>query len=398
MVRWRAIGWLWAATLLTRQTQAALESEEVEMMVNLSVAVDWMTFHSFDPALEILSGTLGIQMVWNETETAPLTEDMRDMVEVYNFATGSPGRVKSVIIEYYNGLRDATYLLVGNFKQHINGVCYPFDKYDVKFKLGIRPPLNKMVQLGLHCLTEEPKCHAFNSQDQAVVGARYSDAMINHVVKTKRPPEEGGADQVGFDWHDLVCVLDKNRYDIECTMVGERIWLRQVKQDMLPGIIMMIVGFAAFKLPVALTMPRVAVTMIALLTFVSKGIHVLKLVPPRGISWVEEFYLLGMFVMLLNMVGHIAAFQSQAQSKIVDSMSSTMLFWLMLLWLFVSLLVRRCEPLLTGVFETIMTSICAVMVVATIAYMILRYRRSRATDKKNESADADPGVAAVGPL
>ena len=78
-----------------------------------------------------------------------------------------------------------------------------------------------------------------------------------------------------------------------------------------PGVLMIVISFGSFLIPVNLPMPRVATTMIALLAFMYLYRGVLSQVPATGTSWLEEFYFVGIGFMMLNVFGHIASFRLQ---------------------------------------------------------------------------------------
>merc|ERR1712072_969617 len=92
-------------------------------------------------------------------------------------------------------------------------------------------------------------------------------------------------------------------------MEGTREWEKPYKMHIAPGIYLVVLGYASFYIPPRMAMPRVATTMIALLSFLNKMTAVLSQLPPTGTSIVQLFYETGGFCLFLNMLGHILVFR-----------------------------------------------------------------------------------------
>ncbi|CAE8598866.1 unnamed protein product, partial [Polarella glacialis] len=83
-----------------------------------------------------------------------------------------------------------------------------------------------------------------------------------------------------------------------------------------PSVIYSGMGFLSFYMPVEMSMPRVATTMLALLSLSSLRVQLVNSIPSSGpMSFMEEYLLLSIFMMYLNLLGHVVSFYYMKQKR-----------------------------------------------------------------------------------
>ncbi|CAE8625473.1 unnamed protein product [Polarella glacialis] len=148
---------------------------------------------------------------------------------------------------------------------------------------------------------------------------------------------------------------------------------------MVPSIIYSAMGFASFYMPVEMSMPRVATTMLALLSLSSLRVQLTNSIPSSGaMSFMEEYFLLSIFAMYFNLVGHIVSFYFQKLKRpdlahFVDNFSRTVCLSIFLIVLACRLYVRDC-PNMPQEQASLFVSASVICLVASTLYSIHRYR------------------------
>ena len=149
--------------------------------------------------------------------------------------------------------------------------CYPFDRKTVHFQIGIQKPGAIFYKLVLGC-----------------VGKGSYPIRVDNDGAVRECSWHIGASYVGFEWDNFTCNL-RNDATLNCEMTGTRAWSALLKTYIWPSIVYGLMGFEAFALGVKHAMPRVATTMLALLSLTSLRNQVIALVPASGAtSWMEE--------------------------------------------------------------------------------------------------------------
>merc|ERR1712224_888367 len=92
-------------------------------------------------------------------------------------------------------------------------------------------------------------------------------------------------------------------------MRGDRVYTKILTTFLLPCICVSMMSFLSFSMDVKKTMPRIATTMIAMLTQINLRLSIASMLPTTGtLSWLEFTLLSGVFFMMLNLIGHIICF------------------------------------------------------------------------------------------
>lgn len=338
----------------------------------LFVRPHWELYTNFDDGSGFIGGILQVAFNWNAS--LPIT-DPRDLVTIDNFAGGSSGYVSSEVISLPDGETVASTKFVGDFKEHLEALCYPFDVQEMVFKFQMSPPGASMMQFGLNCNMDDVAYDANgNEVEQDEVNHR-NNSHIKKCVAPEPPPDETA---VGFHWKSFECHL-VSQTALECTMLGVRQYPKLMKSQAFPAVAFTAMGFASFRFPHKLAMPRVATVMLALLSSVNKLNQVLKQVPSTGgIAWIEEVYLIAQSMMLINLLVHVfvlrKAEQGNAQvAHIVDFLMFGVGIAVFMLVASTALHVRECTaenqvPAHVSVLLVIGSAIWTVVVGATIVY------------------------------
>jgi len=138
-------------------------------------------------------------------------------------------------------------------------------------------------------------------------------------------------------------------------------------------------GFLAFGLDVKMAMPRIAITMLALVSLTNLRNQVLTLVPSSGDpSWMEEYFLIAVTFMFLNLVGHTTSFYLESLGKIqMQKMANKVNLWGMLsifcLVISARLHVRQCE-LVSKVESGASVAATSITVVVVFGFLAWYYR------------------------
>lgn len=350
----------------------------------MNVAIAWVSFRKFDLQSSSLEGSLQVEYSWIHPIFDYVIEgDVRDVAVVTNFATGLPGRVKAAGIEWHDDdipvehLHMASTFFVGDFTQTVDGTCYPFDTQTVKIELAIPAPFSERIRLALSCGEAfGSTCSGFTASGEEVSRDYARTSLFSrkeYLVRRTRQSNNRGRSAVGYTWSDLTCVEDSSR--ISCTMVAKREPTKSVLGQILPGIVMMVIGLVSFLIPVELAMPRVTTTMIALLTFVGQGAMVTADLARHGWSVVESFYLGGVMLILFYMIGHILSFHFDHISNLIGDLAMTMTSLLFVFLLTLDVHSKGCTQIPATV-TTFMFVAEAVMLFVSTTYSFFRHRAS----------------------
>lgn len=286
----------------------------------MDVALHWDEFGGYTNN-GLLFGTLMMYIQWNATELGESEQqvlrsltghDLRTIPIVKNFMSGSSGQVElgDVLPGVQPGSLQGLYKYVGSFKQSADGTCYPWERKQMEFEVYIPIPTSQYLAFELFCYPNS-NCEAFNSDGERCPAACTPETNSYKTVRTEST-QWVDVESVGFVWGagSTQFTCEKIMWNlIKCTLTGDRLLGKLLASELLPGALLFVIGFLSFRIPKEMAMPRVATSMIALMTFVGKGTAVISRAPPVRQSWLEFFYVVGTFAMFQNMIGHIAMFR-----------------------------------------------------------------------------------------
>lgn len=241
--------------------------------------------------------------------------------------------------------------------------------------------MSKSRSLALFCNQDSSKCESFDAQGVVLDGEESAVRIIDAT--------NGGEVSKRFLWSAFECQVISSSL-VTCTMKAQRDDIKGFLVQMLPGALMLITGFAAFLMPDSFAMPRVGTTMIALMTFVTKGSSVFAEMPTIDVSFLEFFYLAGTGTMLLNMIGHVLVLAYPRLSEITDFFALQVTLWAFFVVLAAFLHSKGCERL---PYEETLT----ILIIAIVAFVValalgiwkIFLLRRQASQKKCDEED-DP--------
>ncbi|CAE8673773.1 unnamed protein product [Polarella glacialis] len=340
---------------------------------HLFVTPIWQAFLGFNDARKMVEGKLAISMLYNE-DTEAMVSDVRNLVQVVNYASGSSGQTNIGAVTLHatgdnETHKSTTTIYSGNFLQNgFDMTCYPFDEKIVTFEMKLVPPGDIIFELDLSCTTGSESEQSFDP----VLKVNFTSQCTTPINHTR----------VGFYWSAFQCKTMRAQGSTEsivCEIKGERDTLALFKLYMVPSIIYSAMGFASFYMPVEMSMPRVATTMLALLSLSSLRVQLTNSIPSSGaMSFMEEYFLLSIFAMYFNLVGHIVSFYFQKLKRpdlahFVDNFSRTVCLSIFLIVLACRLYVRDC-PNMPQEQASLFVSASVICLVASTLYSIHRYR------------------------
>eukprot|EP00930_Biecheleria_cincta_P013235 TRINITY_DN11909_c1_g2_i1.p1 TRINITY_DN11909_c1_g2~~TRINITY_DN11909_c1_g2_i1.p1 ORF type:complete len:644 (+),score=60.38 TRINITY_DN11909_c1_g2_i1:60-1991(+) len=321
----------------TKQADACRCSTRPEIGSRFPVYLDlsWKIFSSWNDGKGSITGTMlanakyfcGQVICLLEDETVHLT----DFLNVENFMGGQPGRLSAGKMGGPTDSISEGLLIVGEFTQDLDGRCMPFDRQIVTFNLTMHEPFGFFVRLRLCCNRND--CTLYDSRDEkfrstgpppvhAVGDGRNSTGSYSKITKLVDTRHQGKT-AVGFQWSEMTCRLEPAEGEgsdkILCKMIGTRDAGRMLLQEIAPGIVMSFVVLSSFCIPVGMSMPRIAITMISLMTFVAKATSALSSLPSTGSSFIAEFYSIGLLFMFVSLLGHTFSFVHTSWHALVDS-------------------------------------------------------------------------------
>ncbi|CAJ1354715.1 unnamed protein product [Effrenium voratum] len=334
--------------------------------IALTVLPAWDLFLGFDDARKVIQGRLTVISMYPSSATRFVNQP-RAIIDVENFGQGDKremGVISVVNPETGDDAESASTVYVGDFSQAANDFemsCYPFDMKRVGLSISIQKPGNLIFSIMLGCPHGDSESQTINGETV--------------ITKCTVPVQ---ASYVGFDWKDFVCErLDDEL--IRCTMEGVRQWAPLFNSYMWPSLMFSAMGFMAFTLDVKMSMPRVATTMLALVSVTNLRNRLLNLLPSAGdISWMEEYFLVGMTFMLLNLAGHAVSFYLDSiGQKDLQRLVNKVNLWGMLsiMWLIIicRLHVRQCE-LVDATATAILVALSSLLVAVVFLVIGWHYR------------------------
>lgn len=344
-------------------------NETLNGSIPLTIVPSWDMFLGFSDKKKYIKGRMSIATIYPE-EAAAFVTNPENMVDVLNFGSGSgdinvmsslklwdprSGKTATTVSKTY----------VGEFSQSAfpyDLSCYPFDMKTVHFHIGLQKPCGIFYKLNLGCAGE---------------GARQVRTWEDGSVRTCAWPVNRS--YVGFDWEEFRCDLHNNA-TLYCEMTGTRQWNTLLQTYIWPSAVYGMMGFQAFALGVKLAMPRVATTMLALLSLTSLRNQVIALLPGSGsTSWMEEYFLIAISFMFLNLVGHAASFHLDAigrhhTQKMVNKFNLWAMLCFFILVVTARLHVRNCPVIEPAV--TLTMTLLMVFVTLSVIIFLVWYHRS----------------------
>jgi len=344
-------------------------AEELNESIPLSVFPSWDLFLGFNDRQKTVQGKLTL-MIMYDTIAYRYVQNPRDIIYMDNFATGDlyPGGIISVVNSATGREAHSTSsIYVGDFSQAyeiFDHLCYPFDSKTVYFHVTVQKPGNYVFDLNLLC----PESMVL--EEEVLDGQRV-------VTCTSLDP---AGNYVGFDWDKFRCEL-KAGQRITCSMTGIRQWDHIAKGYLWPSFTFSAMGFISFLFSVKLAMPRVATTMLALISLTNFRNALMAHLPSSGnTSWIEEYFLIAMTFMLLNLCGHALSFYLDGIGKsdwqhMVNKFNFFGMLSISLLSMTARLHVRGCENI-DGAAMSVCTILCSLLVIVVFASISWRYRET----------------------
>ncbi|CAK9019004.1 unnamed protein product [Durusdinium trenchii] len=372
-----------------RRMQALPDGFEINETLNgsipLTVIPSWDVFLAFSDREKFIKGRMSIATIYGEEATTFVTNP-ENMVDVVNFGSGSGdiSVLSSLRLWDPKTGKQATSVsktYVGQFSQSLYSYdlsCYPFDVKTMHFEIALQKPCGIFYRLVLGCAGEG---------SIPTIGQ-------DGVVECSWPIN---ASYVNFDWDYFTCKL-QNSATITCAMTGTRHWAALLKTYIWPSIIYGLMGFLAFTLGVKLAMPRVATTMLALLSLTNLRNQVIGLLPTTdSASWMEEYFLIAISFMLLNLLGHAASFHLDASGrhhtqKMMNKFNLWGVFSVFVLVVLVRLHTRNC-PLIDPTISLTMTLLAAPVSLSIVLFLVWYHRQAfrEATHKLTHSVASARG-------
>lgn len=338
----------------------------ISLPIRLEVIPGWEIFLGFSDAQKLIKGRMTLNTVY-PPEALNFVSNPELVVDVENFATGEKHLMGTINLWDNKSRKEkisASKVYVGDFSQSLSEFemsCYPFDYKTVYFPISIQQPADAVFELQLVCA---------GGGAQKVVDLDFPN-------KTACEWPAPGS-YVGFSWEKFECAQPKN-WLIECRMKGIRQANSLITAYLWPSIVYSLMGFLAFGLDVKMAMPRIAITMLALVSLTNLRNQVLTLVPSSGdTSWMEEYFLIAVTFMFLNLVGHTTSFYLESLGKIqMQKMANKVNLWGMLsifcLVVSARLHVRQCE-LVSKVESGAIVAATSTAVVVVFAVLAWLYR------------------------
>jgi len=234
-----------------------------------------------------------------------------------NFNGGNSGVVSQPIIKIGDDLEgeyeyEVRRQFEGRFKQSFDATCYPYDHQEVQFEIAMDKPVNSYWTMYLLCSEGDVAKDAQGSEIQVSKKGSWP-TNVGSCSKTL------GTTTVGMQWNDFIC----NRTSasaITCSMTGSRSNGRIIITFLLPAILVTMMSFASFMLHVSNAMPRIATTMIAMLTLINLRNALARSLPGSGnLSWMEQYFMFSTIFMFLNLCCHIAAMSLHKRNLVLLS-------------------------------------------------------------------------------
>eukprot|EP00928_Gymnodinium_smaydae_P069901 TRINITY_DN5372_c0_g5_i1.p1 TRINITY_DN5372_c0_g5~~TRINITY_DN5372_c0_g5_i1.p1 ORF type:complete len:553 (+),score=51.18 TRINITY_DN5372_c0_g5_i1:84-1742(+) len=345
----------------------------------LVITPSWTNYASFNEAKGMLSGSMAVEYQWywfGKTGYAGgRISEPHLAVNLVNFASGASGRVVSGMYQDTPAtdleFRRSVVTYVGEFQQSLDGTCYPWDEQTIRFEFRLPWPYNTMMEFVVRCTGSDDMC------DQGYVCAPHEidpwgNCMPEHLRSITNVRFEGKISKQ-FEWSALRCEKMSSEH-VVCSMRGKRVFTKNLVMLFVPGLLLSFIGFGSFLIPYTMAMPRVATTMIALLTFVNKGSVAIAVMPSVGFNVIEEFYIFGMIIMMVNMIGHILSWKKPVIAHLVNELQLGFVLLAFVLFFCCSIYSRECDGTSSsGLLAAIV--LLTLLLLASLVWSFYRHRK-----------------------
>jgi len=334
--------------------------------IELLVLPSWNIFLGFSDRRKVLEGRLTIIAVY-ENIALDFVENPHQMIDVENFGDGEKRHMATLSLNNpTTGVESSSTstVYIGDFAQATSPMfdmkCFPFDRKQTLFRITLQKPGELVFALSLGC-----------------VNGVQSNSTVDGKVRTTCTWSEMGT-YVGFEWSNWTCTQMDNELII-CSMDGIREWGAIFNSYMWPSLIFTMMGFLSFTLDVKMSMPRVATTMLALVSLTSLRNSVVATLPASGsISWLEEYFLVSKTFMFLNLAGHAISFYLDATGRkglqrLANKCNFFGMLWVLWLIVFARLHVRQCE-LVDSTGTGVLVAFLAIGTVSFYVSVFVAYR------------------------
>eukprot|EP00438_Fugacium_kawagutii_P011812 Skav229671 [mRNA] locus=scaffold4264:59938:61269:+ [translate_table: standard] len=335
--------------------------------IELQIFPSWDIFLGFSDRRKILEGRLTIISVYEDIAYDFVTEP-HGLIDVENFGDGTKTHLATLKLDNPMTGRESSStstVYIGEFAQaaspNFDMTCYPFDSKETIFRISLQKPGDMIFKLTLGCINGEAGNTTLNGK----------------VLTTCTWPAMGT--YVGFEWSNFTCTQEDDE-QISCSMSGVRQWGAIFNSYMLPSVIFTLMGFLAFTLDVKMAMPRVATTMLSLVSLTNLRNSLVATLPISGeISWLEEYYLVSMTFMFLNLAGHAISFfldvsGRKGLQKLVNKINLWGMIQVMWLIVFIRLHSRQCE-LVDSPSTSVVVALLSISTFAFFLFVFVYYRR-----------------------
>jgi len=303
--------------------------------LKLALSPSWVLSTGLNANAGTISGTILVQGVWASKFTSSTSglDDPIGFVNVQNLIGGSSARVQSDVLSkgipsYDDPTVDinlywASILFVGAYKESVDDTCYPIEHKEVTFTIDLFQPGPRFMHVHLFCeqggANGVPISNYAHPDEKDFLPYLFSDKFVESDQITECKLDMGNTVSSGVTWQSWSCVVSEPKAQIECTMYGTRepgIPLRTFVQ---PAIMFTLIGFASFGFSPKLAMPRVATTMIALLTLSNYKIKLMGVLSTTGEPILMKFYSGLITLIFICMCSHVLSIKfSSVQVGRVD--------------------------------------------------------------------------------
>ncbi|CAK9021282.1 Uncharacterized protein SCF082_LOCUS15274, partial [Durusdinium trenchii] len=336
--------------------------------IKLIVLPSWDIFLGFSDRRKIIEGRLTVISVYDMVGYEFVSEP-HAIIDVENFGDGTKRHMGTISVNDPVTRRESastSTVYIGEFAQAASPMfdmsCYPFDRKETQFRITLQKPGNMIFALSLGCAN----------------GISGNKTVNGKVIPTCDFGAKGT--YVGFEWGNFTCEQNDEAL-ITCLMDGIRQSEAIFNSYMWPSLIFTMMGFLAFALDVKMSMPRVATTMLALVSLTNLRNSVVATLPTSGsISWMEEYFLVSKTFMFLNLAGHAISFYLDAiGKKDLQKLMNKFNLWgmLLIMWLIVicRLHVRQCE-LVDSTLTAVLVALLSIGVFTFYVSALWLYRRA----------------------
>eukprot|EP00931_Biecheleriopsis_adriatica_P093711 TRINITY_DN67440_c0_g1_i1.p1 TRINITY_DN67440_c0_g1~~TRINITY_DN67440_c0_g1_i1.p1 ORF type:complete len:424 (+),score=38.15 TRINITY_DN67440_c0_g1_i1:24-1274(+) len=341
--------------------------------IPLEVSPFWNLFLGFSDKDKTIDGKMSLSIFYqtyaSDVDPHSIVDDPAILIDIDNFAAGNKQRLGSINLVDGNDEEavSTSIAYTGAFSQaagEFDMICYPFDSKMVTFNISIQKPGDYAFELLLGC-----------SGGTNVTAKGRSDGK-QIITKCTRPVTKPF---VGFQWGDFVC-RRVSRSAISCSLIGRRQWEPIFQAYIVPSIVVSTMGYSGFLLEPTLAVPRVSVTMLAMLSLITMRNQVLTIVPSSGsMSWLEEYFILSVTFMLLNLLGHVLGIRIHSSEMsecrdlktFVNRTNLTVVASIFVLVVIAKLHERNCENIDSSVSGALVGVAAAIFVLNIVRVVLL---------------------------